>query len=150
MAAITTTPQPVTKSLNAAYKDVPFGEKEKFVINISEDTRLEDKQGHRLFVIPNINGNYKQLIELLYAIEIIGPRASNDKVVFLGDYVDYGDNSREVIDFLIKFKEKGKDSVILLKGDRDYHFAKGMRRYFSKGFFKSTYNSYRKNVHIRS
>ena len=44
-----------------------------------------------------------------------------NKIVFLGDYVDRGPNSKENLDFLLEIKEKNPDRVYLLQGNHEGH-----------------------------
>ena len=42
-----------------------------------------------------------------------------NKIVFLGDYVDRGPKSKENLDFLLKTKEKYPNQVYLLQGNHE-------------------------------
>lgn len=65
----------------------------------------------RLFAIGDIHGCFDSLKELIeHKIRL----QKNDKLVLLGDYIDRGDKSKEVIDFIIKLLEDGYDLVPLL------------------------------------
>ena len=71
----------------------------------------------RLIAIGDIHGCYYTLINLLDKIKYNKER---DTIVFLGDYIDRGKNSYEVVDFLISLqKEVGKDRCICLKGNHE-------------------------------
>jgi len=50
--------------------------------------------------------------------EFLGPQ---NKIVFLGDYVDRGPFSRENLDFLLEQKSKYPDQIILLQGNHEGH-----------------------------
>ncbi len=76
-----------------------FGEKKNFFGNsIYKDRRLPINE--RLFAIGDIHGSLDKLIRL---INILNP-SSKDILVFLGDYIDRGDKSKEVIDFLMNLQ----------------------------------------------
>jgi serine/threonine protein phosphatase 1 len=65
----------------------------------------------RLFAIGDIHGCYESLRELIeHKIKI----RESDKLILLGDYIDRGDQSREVIDYIIELKEKDFDIVALI------------------------------------
>jgi serine/threonine protein phosphatase 1 len=68
----------------------------------------------RLFAIGDIHGCVDELTVLLDAIA--GKRG--DTVVFVGDYIDRGPNSREVIDYLLEY-ERGAAEMIFLKGNHE-------------------------------
>jgi serine/threonine protein phosphatase 1 len=70
---------------------------------------------NRLFAIGDIHGcfnSFKSLIEEKIQI------TKCDKVVLLGDYIDRGSQSKEVIDYIIELKEKGFE-IISLKGNHE-------------------------------
>jgi serine/threonine protein phosphatase 1 len=69
----------------------------------------------RLFAISDIHGCYRTFYELV--IKIINLKKS-DRLILLGDYIDRGDQIREVVDFIIDLKEKGFD-VTTLKGNHE-------------------------------
>jgi len=65
----------------------------------------------RLFVIGDIHGCFDAVRNLLeQKIQI----KEGDKIILLGDYIDRGNQSREVLDYLIDLEEKGVDIVPLL------------------------------------
>ncbi len=54
-------------------------------------------------------------------------KAGETYLVFLGDYVDRGTESRENIDYLLSKKEKAPEGVILLLGNHDAYDLKNLR-----------------------
>jgi serine/threonine protein phosphatase 1 len=58
----------------------------------------------RLFAISDIHGCFRPFYELV--VKVIDLQKS-DRLILLGDYIDRGDQSREVIDFIIELKDKG-------------------------------------------
>ena len=67
----------------------------------------------RRFVIGDIHGCAKALRTL---IETIAPRAE-DELVFLGDYVDRGPDSRDVVDQVIDLHDRCR--VVALRGNHE-------------------------------
>ena len=67
----------------------------------------------RTLVIGDVHGAYKALEQIFERAAI----TTNDKIIFLGDYVDGWSQSVEVIDFLIDLKSK-YDCVLML-GNHD-------------------------------
>ena len=65
----------------------------------------------RIFVIGDIHGCLDKL-ELLW--ERIDPRPGLDQLIFLGDYIDRGDDSSGVLDYLLELKEIYVDTVFLM------------------------------------
>jgi len=66
---------------------------------------------NRTFAIGDIHGCFDSLKEL---IENKIQLQRNDKLIFLGDYIDRGSKSKEVIDYIIELQEKGYDLITLL------------------------------------
>jgi serine/threonine protein phosphatase 1 len=72
----------------------------------------------RLFAIGDIHGCSIEVEALLgYLITVLGIDG-RDKIVFLGDYVDRGPDSKGVIDILISFKNSFPNTVFL-KGNHE-------------------------------
>lgn len=69
----------------------------------------------RLFAIGDIHGCYKPFHELV--VKIIDLKKT-DRLILLGDYIDRGEQSKEVIDFIIDLKAKGFD-VTPLSGNHE-------------------------------
>ncbi|WP_100614177.1 metallophosphoesterase family protein [Confluentibacter citreus] len=67
----------------------------------------------RTFVIGDIHGGFKALIQVLNQLEI----QDEDTLIFLGDYVDGWSESAQVIQFLIELSEK--IHCIFIKGNHD-------------------------------
>lgn len=69
------------------------------------------------FVIGDVHGNYAELMDLL---DKINPNLRQDKLIYLGDYIDRGPQSYKVIRFLIDLQNKyGKEHVVLLRGNHE-------------------------------
>jgi len=68
----------------------------------------------RLFAIGDIHGCVDELAVMLKAIA----PTEGDKVVFVGDYIDRGPASRDVVDLLLEFQE-GPGETIFLKGNHE-------------------------------
>lgn len=65
----------------------------------------------RLFAIGDIHGCYevfKTLVEQNIRIQ------KSDKIILLGDYIDRGTHSKEVVDYIIDLQNKGFDIVSLI------------------------------------
>ncbi len=68
-------------------------------------------------VIGDIHGCLDSLTNLL---DIIGNRA--DTLIFLGDYVDRGPESRQVVETLLQLKNNPNIRLIFLKGNHEFMF----------------------------
>jgi serine/threonine protein phosphatase 1 len=76
------------------------------------------KPGRRIYAVGDIHGRFDLLLELLHLIKNDAGANQDNVLIFLGDYVDRGPDSRRVIEFLAKpalqdFK------VIPLKGNHE-------------------------------
>jgi len=69
----------------------------------------------RLFAISDIHGCFKTFYELVVNTIRL---TRNDKLVLLGDYIDRGPGSREVIDFIINLKARDFN-VVTLAGNHE-------------------------------
>jgi serine/threonine protein phosphatase 1 len=65
----------------------------------------------RIFVIGDIHGYLNKLKEIMSKI---GPDPERDLLVFLGDYIDRGPHSREVVDYVLEIKERFPRTVCLI------------------------------------
>jgi serine/threonine protein phosphatase 1 len=66
---------------------------------------------NRLFAVSDIHGCFRPFYELV--VNIIKLTRS-DRLILLGDYIDRGEQSREVIDFIIDLQENGFDINALI------------------------------------
>ena len=69
----------------------------------------------RIFAIGDIHGCYDRLKALMEKIPI---DSSRDALIFIGDYIDRGPHSVEVVDYLIQLKNRFPD-IIFLKGNHE-------------------------------
>ncbi|HYA02766.1 MAG TPA: metallophosphoesterase, partial [Syntrophobacteria bacterium] len=64
----------------------------------------------RIFVVGDIHGCLDKLQDLMKRID---PVPGRDQLVFLGDYIDRGENSRGVVDYLLQVREKYPETIFL-------------------------------------
>lgn len=69
----------------------------------------------RIFAIGDIHGCYDKLLSLMEKIDIDW---GLDKMIFLGDYIDRGPDSYEVVEYLIGLK-KQHSNIVFLKGNHE-------------------------------
>ena len=65
----------------------------------------------RTFVIGDIHGCLDKL-EMLW--DRIDPRSGVDQLIFLGDYIDRGEDSSGVLDYLLRIKRTYSDTIFLM------------------------------------
>ena len=84
------------------------------------------------FAISDIHGCFSPFYELVtYVIKL----EKSDKLILLGDYIDRGEQSREVIDFVIDLEKKGFD-IIPLAGNHELMLTEA---YFDHGMLPLWY-----------
>ena len=69
----------------------------------------------KIFAIGDIHGSANKLGTLMEKIPI---DYTNDILVFIGDYIDRGPSSFEVVDYLVKLKQEHPD-IVFLKGNHE-------------------------------
>jgi serine/threonine protein phosphatase 1 len=70
----------------------------------------------KIFAVGDIHGCYDKLVALMKILP--WKKKSGDLLLFIGDYVDRGPKSREVVDFLVDLKKRGGD-IVFLKGNHE-------------------------------
>jgi serine/threonine protein phosphatase 1 len=70
------------------------------------------------YAVGDIHGSYTKLANLLkHCAAHCGPNMS--RFVFIGDYVDRGRRSRDVVDLLIKLQSDSPDRLVCLRGNHE-------------------------------
>ena len=70
-----------------------------------------------IYAIGDVHGQITMLLELLDKIKN-RPLKEEDEIVFLGDYIDRGENSRAVIETLLQLR-KEHENVVYLRGNHE-------------------------------
>lgn len=82
-----------------------------------------------LYVIPDIHGQLDRLKCLCKTIlPLRKSDGGKDQLVFLGDYIDRGPKTPELIDYLIEQKEIHKDRIVLLSGNHEQMFLNAIKQ----------------------
>ena len=71
------------------------------------------------FVIGDVHGEVTKLKSL---IKLIDKNEANPSFIFIGDYIDKGENSKKLLDYLIELKSKYP--IIFLLGNHEYYWIK--------------------------
>jgi len=87
---------------------------------------MEPEVSRITYTVGDIHGCRSELDRLLDAIEV-DSAGRKYKLVFLGDYIDKGPDSRGVIERLMALKERKHADVVLLKGNHDDLMARAAR-----------------------
>jgi Calcineurin-like phosphoesterase len=65
----------------------------------------------KIFAVGDIHGCYDKLAAMMKVLP--WDKDSGDLLLFIGDYIDRGPKSAEVVDYLVKLRDKGGDFVFL-------------------------------------
>lgn len=98
------------------------------------------------YIIGDIHGHYIRLLDLYKKLE--GVMTGRDRLLFLGDYIDRGAHSYEVIDFLVYLSRMKRVNAVFLKGNHEDMFMKYLRGEDREGIYMmnggdATLRSYR-------
>lgn len=72
----------------------------------------------KIFAVGDIHGCFRKLQELMSKLTI---NYKKDTLVFLGDYIDRGEESFQVVDYLTDLKKK-HSNIVFLKGNHEEMF----------------------------
>jgi len=96
-----------------------------------------------IFAVGDIHGCAGRLTALLHRMPVNWER---DRLVFLGDYVDRGPDSRRVIEILLDLRRRHGDRTVFLQGNHELMFLNHLRGENDFGFLsnggKETLESY--------
>lgn len=80
-----------------------------------------------IYVISDINGCYESLVKIFDSIlPLRFSVGQEDTIVLLGNYINYGPDSKKVIDLLIEYKLQYGDKFIPLMGINEYLIIKSL------------------------
>lgn len=85
--------------------------------------------GHTLNVVGDIHGQYYDLLRIF---DYCGYPTQSRNYLFIGDYVDRGKQSIEVICLLMALKLKFPTQVNLLRGNHEYHIINKMYGFYDE------------------
>jgi len=85
------------------------------------------------YIIGDIHGHFARLAALFE--KLLKLIAVRDTVIFLGDYIDRGPRSYEVIDFLVHLSRRKSFETVFLKGNHEDLFAAHLRGEDGPGAF---------------
>ena len=96
----------------------------------------------RIIAIGDIHGCYHTLMNILDRVKY---DKNKDTIIFLGDYIDRGKHSYEVVSYLISLqKEVGKDRCVCLLGNHEdmalsdeYNWIRNGGKHTKKSYYKN-------------
>jgi len=79
-----------------------------------------------IYAMSDIHGCYKALEERMKLVDLSG----ENRIIFLGDYLDYGPQSGQVLRYIFNLQKKhGKEKVVVLKGNHEAMFLEWIDEY---------------------
>ena len=93
-----------------------------------EKLEIPSETASRIYVVGDIHGCIGELDALLFYLQAKEKLSSEDMVIFLGDYIDRGTDSSDVIELLFQFGEDNPNCVFLRGNHEDM-----MLSYFGLG-----------------
>ncbi|QSJ04098.1 serine/threonine protein phosphatase [Staphylococcus phage vB-SscS-F1] len=78
-----------------------------------------------IYVVPDIHGEYNKLLNVMEKINEV--RKPDETIVFLGDYIDRGDCSKDVVNYVFDLISND-DNIVTLLGNHDDEFYNVMER----------------------
>ncbi|MBU1053225.1 MAG: serine/threonine protein phosphatase [Proteobacteria bacterium] len=75
-----------------------------------------EKKPGKIFAVGDIHGCYEKLVTLMNRLPF---DLHSDTLIFLGDFINRGSQSREVIEYLLDLKKKCKN-IVFLKGNHEH------------------------------
>lgn len=133
----------VLKDIVTNMNNKEIEDKVNFILRKATERR-EDTSKKRIICIGDINGHFKALVNLLFEIEANEPRASNDEIIFVGNYIGYGPESSACLSLVREYQKEAPDKVKLLRGVHEQYLYRGFN---SGNLHKSVLPSYPKIVY---
>jgi len=78
---------------------------------LSPNSADENHSGKRIFAVGDIHGSHDKLVSLISELPW---NRENDLLIFLGDYIDRGKRSKEVVEYLLNLREEGGEIIFLM------------------------------------
>ena len=78
--------------------------------------KVQDLQYSRTLAIGDIHGYWRHLEKLL---EFINYNKNTDRLIFLGDYIDRGENSKKTLDLIIDLARENSKNIFLMGNHED-------------------------------
>lgn len=85
----------------------------------------------KYFIIGDVHGSYFTMLKMLDHWN-----AQNEKLIILGDFINKGKNTLQVLSHLFQLQHKHPNQVIILKGNNEYLFEKYYRKNIKPSILK--------------
>ena len=76
----------------------------------------------KIYALSDIHGMIRPLRNRLSQLDMGAIRSGEAKLLFLGDYIDWGSNSFKVLETLFELQQDLKENVVVLKGNHEQWF----------------------------
>lgn len=102
----------------------------------------------KIFAISDIHGCDNLLTKLLEIINWDEEKDKDSKLIFLGDYVDKGNESLKVLKHIKKLKKDNPQNVTVLLGNHDYGWIEQANFYKDSNFYSKIFSKISKTTTI--
>ena len=104
-----------------------------------------------IYAMSDIHGCIEELQKQMEQVDL----SRDNRIVFLGDYIDYGDSSYQVLKYIWDSqKEYGEEKVVVLKGNHEQMFLEWIDDYRNPYFDGTedylTFNDWLWKLHLHS
>ena len=96
----------------------------------------------RFFIVGDLHGN---IVDLVRIIKYVGLPTPDKNLIFLGDYVDRGEFSMEVVVFLVALKMIYPKSIYLLRGNHEFghlNASYGLKDIIKRAYSEEIYDTF--------
>ncbi|KAK9883557.1 hypothetical protein WA026_001735 [Henosepilachna vigintioctopunctata] len=85
-----------------------------------------------VYVLGDLHGNFTDLLQFESVLWHVGPVLCPSNILFLGDYVDRGTSSIEVIAYLFSYKIQNPSKIKLVRGNHEIREVQRMFTFFNE------------------
>ncbi len=108
----------------------------------------EDPSEDRLWLVGSLDGSLKTLEDVILNIESSGTLCSNDKIIFMGNFIGETFHNKEIIKLLRDYQKARPTQVYVMKGPREQMFTLSRLSFFSTSLGSSIKANYPKSKYL--
>ena len=90
----------------------------------------------KIYALTDIHGYLDILMETMKKVDL----SNNDKLIFLGDYIDDGPNGRQTLEYIYALQKQYPNQIIVLKGNHEEWFIDWLENDIEIAYFQADKN----------